>query len=141
MLHNWKNFALNELFAACGSDLLNKTNERRLYEMFGVLGVSRLKRACLAYRGKLMQLFELHNYLSTDKLIVVDYDVFVRKKEKQLPELYRFIELPYRQHYSDMIHSKSISKHSLLTRKEREMVEKTCNSIYQRASNLVTILP
>jgi hypothetical protein len=139
MLHNWKNFALNELFAACGADLLNM-NERRRWERFGVWGVSRLKRACLAYSGKVSQLFELHKHLSANKLLVVDYDRLVSRKEEHLSELYRFIEIPYRPSYADMIHSKSLSKHSQLSEKENVIIEATCLPIYEEASKLLSLM-
>jgi hypothetical protein len=138
MLNNWKNFALNELFEACGTEFLEKSDHRR-FNKFGVWSVSRLKRACYAFYGKISQLFELHNYLSEDQLIVVEYDGLVEKKTDVLPELYRAIDLPYHSHYADMIHSKSLSKHRCLSRKKHAIVEAICMPIYKEAVELVSI--
>lgn len=138
MLHNWKNFALNELFESCGVNLLDE-NGRRLYKLFGIWGVSRIKRACLAYCGKVSQLFELQTHIAEDSFIVVEYDGLVSNKEHVLPELYRFIELPYRSDYAGMIHSKSLGKHNSLSGKERRMIETTCISIYEEARKLVRL--
>jgi hypothetical protein len=138
MLHNWKDFALNELFVACAADLLDE-RERKLFNWLGVWGVSRLKRACLAYCGKVSQVFELHRRMAKDRLIVVEYDGLVSNKEEILPELYRFVELPYRPLYAEMIHSKSLGKYSALSGKERAMVEATCISVYEEARKLVSL--
>lgn len=139
MLHNWKNFALNELFAACGADLLDNKDRQR-FKRLGVWGVSRLNRACLAYCGKISQLFELKTSLRSDKLIVLEYERLVRNKEKLLPKLYKFIDLSYCPNYADMIHSKSLSMHSFLSKKEHLKVEESCSSIYHKAKKLVTLL-
>jgi hypothetical protein len=138
MLHNWKDFALNELFRACALDLLDERGQR-LCNWFGVRGVSRLKRACLAYRGKVSQLFELHKHLSEDRLLVLEYDGLVSNKEQVVPELYRFIELSYRSNYAQRIHSRSLGKHSGLSVRERSMVEETCISVYEEAKKLVDL--
>jgi hypothetical protein len=138
MVHNWKNFALNELFEACATDLLDE-KERKRYAKYGVWGVNRLRRAGLSYCGKVSQLFKLHERLPADQLIIVDYDVLVRRKTVLLPELYRFIDLPYRPEYADMIHNKSIAKHSKLSKKAHMLIEKTCLHLYEEAGKLVTL--
>jgi hypothetical protein len=139
MLYNWKNFALNELFEGCATDFLDEKEQKR-YRRFGVWGVSRLRRACLSYCGKVSQLFELYKRLPTDQLMVVDYDTLVSRKEELLPKLYRFIDLPYRVEYADMIHNKSISKHSRLSKKAHSTIEETCLHTYKEAGKLVTLL-
>lgn len=138
MLYNWKNFALNELFEGCATHLLEDKEQKR-YSTFGVWGVTRLRRACLAYCGKVSQLFELYKRLSEDQLMVVDYDTLVKRKEELLPKLYQFIELPYQAKYADMIHSKSISKHSKLSKKAHSIIEKTCLHVYEEAGKFVTL--
>ena len=138
MLHNWKNFALNELFVACALDRLDASSLKN-YKRFGIWSVSRLKRACLSYCGKVSQLLELHSQLPSDQLAIIDYDVLVKKKEVILPELYQFLKMPYRSHYANMIHSKSLSKHNKLSKKEHTLVNSTCIDIYEKAKALVSI--
>lgn len=138
MLHNWKDFALNELFSACAVDLLEE-GDKKWYDWFGVRGVSRLKRACLAYCAKVSQLFELRERLPEDTLIVVEYDGLVSNKEQLLPELYGFVGLPYLPRYAEKIHGRSLSKHNALSAKERAMIENTCISVYEEARKLVNL--
>jgi hypothetical protein len=139
MLYNWKNFALNELFAACGAELLNEI-ERKRYKRYGVWGVRRLQRACLAYCGKVSQLFEMQKHFTSNQFIVIDYDGLVNKKDKVLPKLYQFLELYYHPDYANMIHSKSLSKHRSLSAKEYAIIERNCLTIYEEARNLVALL-
>jgi hypothetical protein len=136
MLHNWKDFALNELFEACGSDLLDE-RDRRLYDWFGVWGVRRLKRACLAYCGKTSQIFELKRRLS-NRVVVLDYDELVQRKQGILPELYRFLDLPYRSVYGEWIHGRSVDKRQSLSPREHAIVESTCLPVYEKAKKLVS---
>ena len=138
MLHNWGGFALNELFSACGSHLLDEKS-RKFYDWFGVWGVSRVRRACLAYCGKVSQLFQLNGRLRHNHIIVVDYEGMVKDKERVLPELYRFIDLPYQARYADMIHGRSLGKHSSLSERERALVESLCMPTYEAARKLVSL--
>lgn len=139
MLYNWKSFALNELFAACAIDRLDPKGRKR-FKRFGVLGVSRLKRACLAYCGKVSQLFSLIKGLDSEMLIVVEYEKLVSHKEELLPKIYDFIGLEYHANYADMIHKKSLSKHNALSKKEHLMVQEQCLPVYHKAKELVTSL-
>ena len=54
LLHNWKRFALNELFLGCGINLLPE-DARRRYERYGLIAINRLTRACLSYNAKISQ--------------------------------------------------------------------------------------
>jgi Sulfotransferase domain len=136
MLHNWRNFALNELFEVCGVHLLNE-KEKRFYKWFGVWGISRLKRACLSYNGKISQVFELTKRLKQDTIITIEYDSLVSKKNDILPLIYRFIGLRYESKYAEMIHSKSLTKSNLLSTREHALIERMCIPIYREAKRLV----
>ena len=139
MLHNWRNFALNELFEACGVHLLNE-KEKRFYKWFGVWGISRLKQACLSYNGKVSQLFDLTRRLKRDAIIIVDYDSLVSKKNDILPLIYRFVDLTYKSKYAEMIHSESLRKSNLLSKREYAFIERMCMPIYNEAKKLVNCL-
>jgi hypothetical protein len=101
-------------------------------------GVSKLRRACWGYIGKVSQLFELQKNLSPDQLFIVDYDDLVIHKEVMLPLLYDFIDLPFKQEYAERIHSKSVSKIAKLSRRESSTIKSLCVPIYQAASTLRT---
>jgi hypothetical protein len=137
MLHNWKDFALNELFLSCGAHLLGK-KEQKLFRYFGIRGVSRIKRACLSYCGKVSQMFELQKQLNSSRFIVVDYDGLVKNKNSVLPALYSVLELPYLPKYGDLIHNDSIEKHHFLSVRDHEIIKDRCKSIFSKAREMVT---
>ena len=139
MLHNWEDFALNELFEACSVQLLNE-KEMRFYKWFGVWSVSRLKRACLSYNEKISQVFELTKRLKQDTIMTVEYDSLVSKKNDILPLIYRFVDLTYKSKYAEMIHSESLRKSNLLSKREHAFIERMCMPIYNEAKKLVNCL-
>lgn len=139
LLHNWKRFALNELFRGCGTHLLNFKDKQR-YDLLGRWGLSRAKRACLAYNGKVSQVFELKQRLDNSRMMVIDYDELVREKETMLPAIYEFAGLPFKREYCEKIHSKSIKKADRLSNAERSLVNELCIPVYQGASALLSNL-
>jgi len=136
LLHNWTREPLNNLFESCGVDDLTDLEISR-YQILGGLAISRLRKACLAYAGKSRQVFEIINRLGIDRLIVVDYDDLVLRKEKILPMVYDFINVPYKLEYADMIHGRSIDKSDKLSRKERRMIKEVCFPVYEETKKLV----
>jgi len=137
MLCNWKTFALNELFEACGVHLLNE-REKLSYKRFGKWSVRRFKRACLSYCGKVSQVFDLTNRLEQGTMMVVEYDSLVRNKHDILPLIYRFVDLPYNPKYAEMIHSGSLEKFNSLSKRERAVIDKICMPVYKDAKKLVS---
>ncbi len=131
LLHNWKNFALNELFRACGEDLLDK-KKRKQYDRFGILMVKRLVRACLAYNGKIAQIIEIKKKLPADQVMVIEYDELVRKNETILPAIYEFAGLAYNCQYGKQISNKSLRKSKMLKKTEYQMINTLCQPVYER---------
>lgn len=138
MLHNWKRFAFNELFDACGARLL-ETQEKERYDFFGQLAISKLRRACLAYNGKTVQVFDLVDRLGSERVFVIDYDHLVEDKERVLPAIYEFIDLPYRETYGQLISKSSLRKAQRLSRREKAAIELICTPIYERAKSSLTL--
>lgn len=139
MCCNWRNFALNELFRMCGSHLL-EGKDRRRYDLFGVRGINKLKRACCSYNGKLSHLFEIKSRLGEDRMVVVSYEELVKQKDEVLPKIYKFIDLPYKVGYGDKIHDKSIVKASLLSKVDHAYIDEFCMPQYERARRFVSEL-
>lgn len=135
MLYNWKNFALDELFTSCGAPLLRGAT-RFAYRLFGLRAISPLRRACLAYNGKLNQLFELNAYFGPSHLMIVSYEDLVQWPSTVLPAIYEFIDHPYQSHYANHIHARSLNKASQLRSNERFMISSICQPIYDRACTL-----
>ena len=139
LLHNWKMFALNELFVGCGSQFLEE-KQKKCYELFGVYGISRIRRACLSYNGKVSQLFELKDWIGANRILILDYDDIVKEKKRILPTMYRFIDLPYKKSYGDKIHTKNIRKASRLSKRDYDLIEQLCGPVYEKAKMLLSDL-
>lgn len=137
ILFNWRMFASNELFRGCGTYLLSDKEKRR-YNLLGVWGISKLRRACLSFNGKVSQAFELNDRIGKYQMLVVDYDDLVEQKQRILPLIYRFIDLPYRDEYCHKIHPKSINKASRLSKHEYALIKELCSPVYDRARTLLS---
>jgi hypothetical protein len=136
MLHNWGN--PNRVFVTCGVPMIAGI-DKWMYKLFGLSGVSTLRRACWGYIGKTSQLFDLKQHLDPDTIIVVDYDDLVMRKEEVLPAIYSFVDLEYRDEYADKIHSRSLRKGMRFSRHEIATVMSKCEPTYQKARALLTI--
>ena len=131
MLYNWKEAALTELFEGCGVPVLDG-KDRWIYRIKGNEGISLLHQACWSYNGKTSQLFALRQRFSTQKMMVVDYDDLVQRKERILPAIYDFIDLPYTPEYADKIHSQSLNKIKNLTKREKDTIMAICQPVYRQ---------
>lgn len=137
MVYNWKRFALNELFMACGTEFLND-DDRNKINLWGAWSIRRIKKACFAYNGKLKQLDKLLQKKG-DMICVVDYDDLVRRKYQLLPQVYDFINLEYMKSYADSIHSKSLKKQTRLSEKDINLVNNLCIPSYEASRRLIKI--
>jgi hypothetical protein len=138
MLHNWGGHTPNRLFLACGIPVLRGMDRLR-YRVFGLRGLSNLRRACWAYHGKTLQLFELVERLGTSKIMVVDYDDLVTRSREILPHVYRFLGILFREEYVKTISVGSIRLRKRLSKWEVNCVESINRSIYLKARDLVSI--
>lgn len=136
LLYNWKRFALNELFDGCGAELLGE-NERARYDRIGRWAVSRAKRACLAFNGKVLQVHKLHEVFGPNFVKVVDYEKLVVQPQIVLPEIYSFINLEFDPAYANAIHSKSLGKKKRLSKYINKMVFDICEPVFLDAKKLI----
>ncbi|MCB0106882.1 MAG: sulfotransferase domain-containing protein [Caldilineaceae bacterium] len=139
MLYNWRPRALDRIFGFCGIGQLHGLDRQR-YRLFGIRGISKLRRACYGYTGKVAQVFELRRRLTAEQLLVIDYDELVTHKAQLLPLIYRFIDLPYQEEYAAQIHARSMSNVQKLSGREIATIQRFCKPIYQKASALRTPL-
>lgn len=139
MVHNWKNFALNELFNSCATQLLEDRYKRR-YAIFGHWGLPRLLRACYAYNAKTSQIKQLRAHLDESRLQVVDYDDLVKNKARILPRIYEFIGQPYKTEYEQAIKSSSLVKSKGASAREQEVVERLCMPVYKELLGFKTLV-
>lgn len=137
MLYNWNPTVLDGVLESVGASQLIGI-DAWLYKLFGEGGISRLRRACYTYNWRQSHLFELKQHLNPDRLMVVDYDDLVTRKEIILPAVYEFIDLEYREEYANKIHAKSLSKQKGLTKRDVSIVNSLCGPVYQNAKTLLT---
>ena len=130
LLHNWKRFALNELFRGVALPLLTE-NSRLWYDRVGLLAVNRLTRACLSYNAKISQINAISKELGMEHIFVIDYDELVKHKSTRLPELYSFIDLEYKPPYAGAIQTSSLDKARKLSQRERAMLDSVCKPVYE----------
>lgn len=130
MVHNWKRFALNELFLSCGAELLDDDRARRL-NRFGVLAIRPIERACFSYLGKLAQATELLKTLPPAEITTVEYEFLVTHKACIMEQLINFVGLPPSKATGDEISKRSMNKASKLNTSERATVARLCEQAYE----------
>ena len=130
MLHNWRRSSLNALFESCGATLLNETEYKR-YSRLGVWAIGKIRRACLSYNAKVLQMLELHRNLPTDRMIIVEYDELIEYPDTVLTSIYDFVGLDFKEKYMDIMHKKSMKKVHRQPRKESELVQQLCMDTYK----------
>ncbi len=136
MRYNWQRFALNEVFYGCGISQLSGEDRAR-YKRYGGWSVSRLRKACYSYNGKMAELDFLRQNLEDDQLRVIVYDDLIKNKDTLLPKLYDFIGLGYEPVYAEKINSSSIGKRDKLKVKESRLVTGLCMKNFERALKYV----
>ena len=136
MVYNWKRFALNEVFEACGLDYLN-AKWRARYERFGNLGVKPIVRAACAYNGKAAQAQELFTELGSSNMVLVEYERLVRNKTETLLELIDFCGLSDATGIGDKINTASLDKASCLRARDAELIQEMCGDWYEKLRLLV----
>lgn len=140
MLHHWtrrvylRNYALNDVFLNCGRKGLVKSELLR-FRLLGSLGVSRLRKACLSYNEKTGQLFHIVSKLG-ERVLVVEYDTLIQNKERMLPRLFKFVDLPYAPSFADHVKAGSLRKGASLSPRKQELIREACMKTYKKAAAL-----
>lgn len=135
MLHNWKRGALNRLYDACVR--ADGTGRDGLHARTWI-GPSRLDKACASYAAKTTQTFRLHDVLG-DRMLIIDYDDLVRRKEALLPRICEFADVPFEPAFLGHLHGKSVRNGVRLSVRETARVEKLCVPVYRQARELRTL--
>jgi hypothetical protein len=133
MVHNWRRFALNELFLACGVALATE-RERSRVRRFGPWSIPPARRACLSYVAKTSQIAEIAAKVPPERLRVVDYHDLVRHRDETLARLFEFIGEPYRTSYGAGLHDASVGRSDGLSARTRSEVDSFCGPAYQAAT-------
>ena len=137
MLYNWGNHTPNKLFMSCGISAMTGMDRWR-YKLLGMQSISMLRRACWAYVGKTLQLFELTKKIGPDQLMIVDYNDLILQKSSILPAIYQFIDISYKDTYANKLHTKSLNKKRNLSDLEASTIQAICQPIYEQAKTLLS---
>ena len=78
------------------------------------------------------QAFEIFDKLGSEKMLIINYEDLINTKQQILPLIYKFINLEYRESYSEKIHARSINKSDHLSVSEREIIDRISLPIYQK---------
>ncbi len=141
MLHNWRRSALNRLFKSCGSKILNGKEKQR-YNRYGVWATRRIHRACFSYNAKVSQIYALQKNLSSDRLLIIDYEDLIADKQYMLSAIYKFADLKFSDHYALQLSDKSANKATRYqSSKEAAYVKSFCQPVYDEAKALLSIRP
>jgi hypothetical protein len=141
MLHNWRRFALNELYRGCGIEEVSSARLRRWW-LSWPLGPSGIEKACLAYRGKLAQILAIRDLLQPQQLLVIDYDTLIASPTEWLPHIFRFADAPFDAARARSVDASSASKADRLSLRARRQIERLTWSTYRECVALAnTISP
>jgi hypothetical protein len=136
LLNNWSPNALHEVFNN-SINLILKTPDKQFINRGVDLLNKRLIMACRFYNWKVSQLFELFPRLGNNAIMVIDYDELVLDKDKILPKIYKYIDLPYKPIYGEKIHSASINKKKRLSLIEKWFIKKICENTYMKSQDFI----
>jgi hypothetical protein len=132
MLYNWRTSALLDLYNSCGKnqteslEIANQTLNTFLFK--------RHMKACLSYKGKMIQLLELHGKLKKCQFMIVQYENVTKEPQKVLPHIYDFVGLEYKSLYGSLLKIPS-SKRKLPSFIQKDVV-RVCYPFYEKAKNL-----
>ena len=129
MVYNWGDFAFDELYESVGYKARPAGQTGR---------VSRLEKGCYSYNAKISQIFDIKPHLR-DRVMVVDYDDLVARREELLPQLYDFVGLAYDPAYVEQIHSRSVNKAERLSDTKKAQINELCGEAYERCRSLIDL--
>ena len=137
MVYNWRRFALNELFVACGQASAPDGRMRRI-DLPWPVGPSAIERACLSYSGKTRQIEEILQFLPPDRVMVVDYDALVLEPRAWLEQIFAFVGEPYDESYARAVQPDSARKAERLSANAAALVAEVAEPTYRSCLRLCT---
>jgi hypothetical protein len=131
MVYNWRRWALQELFEASRADAAQRVPGIDNEPGWRPFGLSRARKATVAYVGKSAQLFEIRKLLPPEQLMVVEYDDVVQAPAEWLPRIFAFIDEPYDPAYASMIKVASVNKKDRMPDRLRREIDELAMPTYQ----------
>ena len=136
MIYNWRRFALNELYEACGVARAETSRQKRS-SLPWPFGPSLIEKACLSYAAKTAQIREISALLPREQLMIVDYDVLVESPHDCLPRVFAFIGREYDPTYAQGVKTSSLGKAQNMRADHRDIVERVARPVYESCRQLV----
>ncbi len=134
MVHNWKRFALNELYEACYVAAVRGTMRRTLP---WPLGPSSVEKACEAYAAKTAQIMTIRALVPAAQLLVIDYDALVRDPHVWLGRIFALIGAPYQPAYASGIRPDSVEKAARLTSRQQSLIRAIAEPTYRECLKIL----
>ncbi len=138
MLYNWSRFSLNRLYQGVGRQYLSDVGgcESRFWSKNHV---SRVKKACAGYLGKIQQTKKISEKLGNFRMHVINYDDLFNKEKCTIRELFDFLDLEYRERYTEALQgSKLQGGKEPLKNADIEFIESVCGEAYREAMTHLT---
>jgi len=138
LIYNWPDESFYRTFRNGAVRYLEGIDKQK-FKLLGVHGFKKIMQGCYIYNWKVSQISHLVPKLGRNRIMVVDYDDLVLNKETILPAIYDFIDLEYKDIYSQNIRSSSVSKRYLLSEEEQAVVTKQSHPLYQEARQFLSL--
>ena len=130
MIHNWRRFALNELYEGCGRTLAITARLRNVGWPWP-WGPSRIEKACLSYCAKTGQIKAIREMVPPHQIFVLDYDDLVKTPQEWLPRIFAFIGAPYDPGYADSVRTSSLRKAERLSAAANRLIAEHAEPVYR----------
>jgi hypothetical protein len=134
MVHNWKRFALNELYRGCCATAASGPKPNILP---WPLGPSNIAKACKAYAAKTAQILSIRTIVPPAQLLVVDYDALVVEPHEWLGRIFAFVGAPYVPACAGAIRMDSLKKAARLTSRQQSLVREIAESTYRECLKIL----
>jgi hypothetical protein len=134
MVHNWKRFALNELYQGC---CLTGAPGRQPIRLSWPLGPSSFTKACKAYAAKTAQILSIRTIVPHAQLLVVDYDALVLEPHEWLGRIFAFIGAPYETAFASAVRVDSLRKASQLTSRQQLQIREIAEPMYRECLKIL----
>lgn len=136
MVHNWRRWALNELYEASRAEAVRRVPSIEAPKRWWRFGPSRAEKARVAYVGKSAQILQIRDIVPAHQLLVVEYDDLVQSPGVWLPLVFEFIGSAWDPSYAQMVRGDSVRKAERMSESMRREVDRVAMPIYLECAAL-----
>lgn len=136
MVHNWRRWALDELYEATRADAVRLVPSIEAKPAWWRFGPSRAEKARVAYVGKSAQILQISHIVPAHQLLIVEYDDLVQSPGVWLPLVFAFIGSAWDPAYARMVRGDSVRKAERMSESTRREVDRVAMPIYRECAAL-----